>query len=183
MQAPEAGGLNGGLETLLFNPTYGATFNTFSGARLFVPVGSNIVDALFFLPGSGGVTPATVSGFGAVFTDVDILGSTSLSFFDSSNVSLGNFLVAPGKVADGSLSFLGVFFTTEQIARVRITMGTSALGPNDNPAGGTDIVAMDDFLYAEPVEVQAVPEPSTLLLFATGAVTLASRVRRRAFRR
>jgi len=68
-------------------------------------------------------------------------------------------------------------------ARVRITMGTSALGPVDNPAGGTDIVAMDDFIYAEPVAVQAVPEPSTLLLFGTGAVALVSRVRRRVWQR
>ena len=62
-------------------------------------------------------------------------------------------------------------------------MGTSALGPVDNPAGGTDIVAMDDFIYAEPVAVQAVPEPSTLLLFGTGAVALVSRVRRRVWQR
>jgi hypothetical protein len=38
---------------------------------LFTPVGSNITDALFFVPGTNGAVPATVTGFGAVFTDVD----------------------------------------------------------------------------------------------------------------
>ena len=181
VQAPDSGGLNGGLETLFGNPTYGLTFEAFSPTRLFVPVGSNIVDAVFFLPGSNGGTAATVSGFGAVFTDVDTLGSTRLEYFDVANALLGSFLVQPGTVSNGSLSFLGVAFTTEQIARVRITSGTTALGAAiDNPLGGTDLVAMDDFLYSEPA---VVPEPSTLVLFSTGAIAFASRLRRRVSRR
>src|SRR6266581_4071046 len=50
------------------NPTYSSIFQTFSPQRLFTAVGSNVVDVTFFVPGS--TTPATVSGFGAVFTDV-----------------------------------------------------------------------------------------------------------------
>ena len=61
----------GGLAGLFNNPTYGTIFSTFSPERLFTPVGSNITEAVFFLPGTNGGVPATVSGFGAVFTDVD----------------------------------------------------------------------------------------------------------------
>jgi hypothetical protein len=73
---------------------------------------------------------------------------------------------APGTVADGSLSFLGAIDTAgAQIAEVRITTGTTALGPNNNPAGGVNVVAMDDFIYSEPA---AVPEPASLILMGLG---------------
>ena len=39
---------------LFNNPTYGTIFSTFSPSRLFTPVGSNITEALFFLPGTNG---------------------------------------------------------------------------------------------------------------------------------
>jgi hypothetical protein len=54
-------------------------------------------------------------------------------------------------VLQGGFSFVGVAFTTEQVARVRIINGSTALGPNDSPNdGGIDVVALDDFIYAEP---------------------------------
>src|SRR6266498_4688225 len=52
------------------NPGYSAQFQTFSPQRLFTSLGSNILDVNFFIPGTS--TVATVSGFGAVFTDVDL---------------------------------------------------------------------------------------------------------------
>ena len=55
-QAPPAGGPEGGLEALFNNPTYGATFSTFSPSRLFTPVGSNLTEALFFVPGTNGAS-------------------------------------------------------------------------------------------------------------------------------
>lgn len=152
----------GGLAGLFNNPTYGTTFSTFSPLRLFAPVGSTITDGTFSIPGTGGTQGATVSGFGAVFTDVDLADISSLQFFDLDGNSLGTFFVPEGGTPDGSLSFLGVTFTTERIARVRIVTGNTALGPND--ADGIDVVALDDFLYAEPRA--AVPEPATLLLLA-----------------
>jgi hypothetical protein len=165
--APLLPGVQGSLAAI--NPTYATAFSTFSPLRLFVPLDSNITDALFFQPGTNGSIPAIVSGFGVVFTDVDTPGSTTLQFFDVNNQSLGIFSAPIGTVPDGSLSFLGVTFTTEQIARVRITSGNSSLGPNDNPAGGLDVVAMDDFLYGEP---RAIPEPTALLLTGVGLVML-----------
>ena len=154
------------------NATYGAAFATFSPNRLFVPLGSNITDGFFSLPGTGGTVPATVRGFGAVFTDVDLAGSASLQFFDPQGNSLGIFNApcgsgAPCSPTNGTLSFLGVIFSTEQIARVRIINGNTALGPNDNPAEGVDVVALDDFLYAEP---RAIPAPAGLTLLGLGFV-------------
>ena len=55
-------------ELTSINPAYTTTFSTFSPVRIFTPVGSNITDVTFSLPGSMGATPATVAGFGAVFS-------------------------------------------------------------------------------------------------------------------
>lgn len=156
-------------------PSYPNIFTTFSGQKLFTPIGSNIVDVLFLAAGTA--STGTVSGFGAVFTDVDLPDSTSMEFFDFDDHSLGVFSVPAGP-GDGSLSFLGVAFSTERAHRVRIIAGDTALS-----AGGTgDVVALDDFIYGEPIPpnfLPAVPEPSTTALMALGLAALASRLRRR----
>ena len=147
------------------NPTYVSQFQTFSAQRLFTSIGSNVVDVTFFVPGS--TTAALTNGFGAVFTDVDLANTTSLTFFDSANASLGIFFVPAGTTAAESLSFLGVDFGSAVVSRVRIASGNAALGPNDG--GGLDLVVMDDFLYGEPVAaVGAVPEPSTWAMMVLG---------------
>jgi PEP-CTERM motif len=143
------------------NATYSATFRTFSPQRLFTALESNITDIFFFVPGSSQL--AFTRGFGAVFTDVDLANTTSIQYFDTTGASLGTFFAPPGTVASESLSFLGVAFTTERVGRVRITSGNVAPGPNDG--GATDVVVMDDFLFAEP---RAIPEPYSFLLFALG---------------
>ena len=50
----------------------------FSDLRLFSPIGSTITDMSFFIPGANPNPvpsvpnmPATISGFGAVYSDVD----------------------------------------------------------------------------------------------------------------
>ena len=54
-------------ELTSINASYATEFSTFSPVRVFTPVGSNITDATFSIPGSDGATQATVAGFGAVF--------------------------------------------------------------------------------------------------------------------
>jgi hypothetical protein len=131
------------------NPTYPNVFAVYSAERLFTALGSNITDIGFFVPGSS--VPATVSGFGAVFTDVDSAGSATLELFDSNNHSLGSFNV-PTAAGSQTLSFLGLSFSGgERISRVRIVSGSAALGANDNPPAA-DLVVMDDFIYGEPIE-------------------------------
>src|SRR5258707_7641310 len=62
------------------NAGLAAQFRTFSAKKLFMPVGSNQVDITFRLVGTD--TPGLVKGFGAVFVDVDRLGSTTIEYFD-----------------------------------------------------------------------------------------------------
>jgi hypothetical protein len=140
------------------NPTYSTTFVAFSAQRLFTALGSAIVDVNFFVAGTA--TPATVTGFGSIFTDVDNANTTSIEYFDPNNASLGKFFVP---AANADVSFLGVAFNAgEQIARVRIVSGNAALGAADAPPA-TDVAVMDDFLYSEPqVLTQTISQVPTL---------------------
>ena len=159
-QAPPSGGAQGGLAVLFNNPSYATTFRPFSNFRLFTPVGSNITEAQFFIPGTSGSVPATVSGFGAVFTDVDQPdgsgpsekhgnrgASTLVEYFGINGELLFSSFV-PASPGDGNLSFFGVVYNDARIARVRITTGDVAPGPDDDRKN--DIVMMDDFIYGEP---------------------------------
>lgn len=127
------------------NPTYSGLFRTFSPQRLFTALGSTVTDVRFFEPGSS--TPATTNGFGAVFTDVDGPGTT-IEYYDEQDRSLGRFSV-PASPGSETLSFLGVRFLDRRVARVRITSGTTALGPDEHRA--YDLVVMDDFIFGEPI--------------------------------
>jgi hypothetical protein len=128
------------------NPRYSEGFKTFSAERLFSPVGSNIVDLTFFVPGTQ--TPAAVRGFGAVYTDIDT-DHTAFEYFDKDGRSLGKFNVP---IANNGLSFLGVVFEQPIIAKVRIAYGTVALGPDDSAQN--DVAVMDDFIYSEPQAIR-----------------------------
>lgn|SRR5574341_338716 len=127
------------------NPSYPGIFSTFSAPRLFTALGSNITDVHFFIPGTD--FPARVNAFGAVFTDVDLPESTSVKYFNAQGESLGKAFVPP---ANTGLSFVGVVFTDERIALVRITSGNTAPGPGALDGGAVDVVVMDDFIYGEP---------------------------------
>ena len=130
--------------------TYEAEFNFFSPTKTFAPVGSNQLDQLFQVAGQP--TPAVVSAFGIVLSDVDLAGATTIELFAQDGSSLGTYS-APVRSDAGGLSFVGVARPDTIIARVRITLGTGVLGANtkDITAGGTvDLVVLDNVIYGEP---------------------------------
>jgi len=130
------------------HPFFPALFSVFSPQRLFTALNSNITETVFFVPGSS--AGATVSAFGAVFTDVNRADSTKIEYFDVNGRLLFSRNVLSGPTSRGSLSFLGVSFDAgERVFLVRITSGNRI--PR-TPA--RDVVVMDDFIYAEP---QAIP--------------------------
>jgi len=126
------------------NPDYPDLFTTFSAERLFSPIGSNIVNLRFRVPGTS--RRAVVRGFGAVYTDIDKRENTAFEYFDRRGRSLGSYS-AP--VSRQGLSFLGVVFRRAVVARVRIKYGNGPLGPDETRR--YDVAVMDDFLYGEPV--------------------------------
>lgn len=132
------------------NASYSSQFTTFTPAKSFAVIGGNTVDITFQI--SGTTIPASVNGFGVVFSDVDTAGSTEIEVFNG-ETSYGR-VAAPVRCDSGGLSFAGIVFNQdERITHVRITAGSGTLSGvnNDVTNGGTnDLVVMDDFLYGEP---------------------------------
>ncbi|MBL8238728.1 MAG: PEP-CTERM sorting domain-containing protein [Bryobacterales bacterium] len=152
------------------DPSYTAEFQTFSAERLFTPIGSNIMQIDFFVPGT--TTPASVAGFGAVFTDVELAAQTIFTVFYGDGSNGGQFAVPAGP--NGGLSFLGLT-DNRRYSRIIIQTGTTALaaGVIENlRTPGVDLVAMDDFIYGEPLSANGVPEPGSMLLTLAGAAAL-----------
>lgn len=153
LSATEASGA--GIEFDNINPNYSETFNFYSAERLFTAIGSNQVDARFFNPATQ-VDSALTTGFGAVFTDVDLANVTALRYYDTDNKLVYAQSVPAVTSADSnvqeSLSFAGLKFDTACIGRVRLVNGNTAIeaGVEDNPSEGVDLVVMDDFIYGEP---------------------------------
>jgi hypothetical protein len=152
------------------NPNYPTYFAPFSAPRLFTALNSNVMEVHFKVPGNIAV-PAAVTGFGAVFTDVDSATSTKMEFYAPDGALLyENFVAATS--GDASLSFLGVSFPAgEVVSRVRIISGNAAPGPpGPDETGSLDVVVMDDFIYGEPVSTQGLTiAPITGTLFRQGA--------------
>jgi hypothetical protein len=122
----------------------------FSPTKTFSSIGSNLLDQLFQVAGQP--TPAVVRGFGIVFSDVDLADKTTIEPLTQDGSSLGTY-AAPVRSDAAGFSFVGVLFDDAIIARVRITLGTGALGAtiNDVTSGGTeDLVVLDNVIYGEP---------------------------------
>src|SRR5262245_45227470 len=88
------------------NPQYADLFRAFSPQRLFTPINSNIMMVNFFVPGSS--TPATVSGFGVVFSDVDTSAGAELVYIGVDGSILRTVFAPIATVANGGASFVGV---------------------------------------------------------------------------
>ena len=154
VQAPPSG-----LADVFANPTYANIFQAFSPSRLFSPIGSNVTENVFFVPGGAGATAATTRGFGAVFTDVDQPdgsgpgekqgnrhASTLIEYFAADGSLLFSSFV-PASPGDGGLSFFGIVLNDARIAKVRIVTGAV---PGANDTAKSDVVMLDDFIYGEP---------------------------------
>lgn len=131
------------------NASAATELTSFSGNKIFANTSSKLWDVEFQVAGQA--VEASVKGFGMVFSDVDLPQSTSLEFFNDQR-SLGKFF-APAR--NGSnFSFLGVYFKNDKITRVQVSHdGPLDLGQNDVSDNGTaDLVAMDNFLYNEPIK-------------------------------
>lgn len=136
------------------NAEYANEFKSFSPTKIFSPIGSNVMDVDFQLAGQP--TPALVTGFGVVFSDVDVANQTTIEFFDQRGVSLGK-VAAPVRSDAAGFSFVGAKFQSAIVARARIVLGNAALGAgvNDISAGGAyDLVVTDNFIYGEPQPLQ-----------------------------
>jgi len=117
---------------------------------MFSAVGSNEITANFQMAGT--TTPAILTGFGVVLSDVDLDNVTAIEPFDKDGKSLGRHF-APKRSDANGLSFVGVKYDAAIVARVKITCGNSALGAgvNDLSNGGVyDLVVADKFIYGEP---------------------------------
>ncbi|MEO7507175.1 MAG: VCBS repeat-containing protein [Pyrinomonadaceae bacterium] len=132
------------------NTNYATILTTFSAQRLFTARTTHMMEITFFIPGTK--IPATVSGFGLVFCDVDSStggGRSLIRVYGADGTQLS---AASAPVLDNGLSFVGISFNAgERIARVVIESGTAPLSnTNQDGVAGVDIVAMDDFIYGEP---------------------------------
>ncbi|MBS1792207.1 MAG: VCBS repeat-containing protein [Acidobacteria bacterium] len=132
------------------NATYSAIFTTFSAERLFTVKNAHMMEVNFVIPGTN--IPATVSGFGAVFTDVDSATGGNRSLIRVYGADGRQLSAASAPVLDNGLSFVGISFNAgERISRVVIESGNAPLSAtNTDGTGGVDVVAMDDFIYGEP---------------------------------
>ena len=132
------------------NAGYSAIFTTFSAQRLFTMRNAHMMEVNFVIPGTS--IPATVSGFGLVFCDVDSATGGSRSLIRVYGADGRQLSAASAPVLDNGLSFVGISFNAgERISRVVIESGTDALSStNVDGANGVDVVAMDDFIYGEP---------------------------------
>ncbi|PYS98775.1 MAG: hypothetical protein DMF63_14385 [Acidobacteria bacterium] len=132
------------------NATYSTIFTTFSAQRLFTMRNAHMMEVSFVIPGTD--IPASVTGFGVVFCDVDSATGGNRSLIRVYGASGRQLSAASAPVLDNGLSFVGISFNAgERISRVVIESGNAALSAtNTDGASGVDAVAMDDFIYGEP---------------------------------
>jgi hypothetical protein len=139
---------------------WGGGFKTYSGDKLLAPVGSNYTKVRFNVPGT--TRQAFTSAFGVVLSDVDTTGGAGVTFLDSRGATLLEVPVPPGP---NGLSFVGVRFRDgERVAEVQVRAGSSPIAPGVVDSPETDLAAIDDVLFADPLadlapppEIQQVP--------------------------
>lgn len=134
----------------LLRKSLSSQFRTFSPKRLFTPFQKNQVTQTFKIPGKN--RRASVSGFGAVFSEVDLEGKTYIDYFTKNNCLLSRVFIPP---KNKGLSFGGVYIIGGKpvIWKVFVKLGNVSVevaGRRDYVFGSGDIVVLDDIIYAEP---------------------------------
>jgi uncharacterized protein (TIGR03437 family) len=140
------------------NASVAGQFPAFSPVNTFASFNSNKYEVSFVLAAAPATTPAPAGtrGFGAIFLDVEQANTSSIEYFNGT-VSLGKYFVPVG--ASGQAEFLGVLFGAPVVTRVVITTGTTQIfnftngqvSAGASESGSADLVALDDFIYSEPV--------------------------------
>lgn len=136
-----------------FDKRFPFRFTTFSAPRLFTSVKSNVFKAFFSIPAKN--RKATVSGFGAIFTNVRVPRRTKISYYDNNNCLIATVYAKP---KPRGLSFVGIIVTKKNykpvksaIASAQVTLGTAIISQKFSwwPYW-RNFVVVDDLIYGEP---------------------------------
>lgn len=137
-----------------FHRNFPKLFRTFSPKRLFTPVKSNHVIAVFSVPASKHGDRASASGFGAIFTNVTKPRTTFVHFYDENECLIFRLPVVDFKKG---LSFGGLIVTHKNgkmvdaaIASVNIVLGDGVIS---KPEPRKNVVVLDDLIYGEPLKI------------------------------
>lgn len=127
------------------NPSAGGGFANLTPTVNFSVTGGNVITIRFFEPNT--TTPASIHGFGAIFTDVEVSNIAGLRIFDSSDTLIRTVSCPAGM--SGASQFIGTMFASPMIRRIEIDMGNNMnFGTNpENPSMGNDFIILDDFRF------------------------------------
>jgi hypothetical protein len=150
-------------------------FPAFSQSNVFAPLNTKELELDIDAPGSIPTEAQATRGLGIVLLNVRDPGTT-VTFFNGS----AQLLRVPVPVgAQGAPTFVGALFGAPVITRVAVTLGSAQIFQYDGSAvtsgpadgGGTNLVAVDDVVLAEPA-------PSDPNLTAVAGVQLSGVVSR-----
>ncbi|MBT2560236.1 hypothetical protein J7E50_03240 [Pedobacter sp. ISL-68] len=123
-------------------------FAQFSKNKLFSPKGTTTSEIRFMVPGTN--TPAYVTSFGLIFSDVDNSDATVVAIYDGIKL-IG---IAKAQAADKKFSFVGLHTHKSRITRIKIISGNSVLAAGVRDGASNDMVVIDDLIYNEPVAIK-----------------------------
>jgi hypothetical protein len=142
------------------NPNVANLFPAFSKPNTFAMFNDNGIDFKFVAPSATNTTVVSAAsrGFGAIFINVTQPNTTSIQFFHGS--TLLSTVFAPVGAA-GQPEFVGELFNNPIVTNVLLTLGNNVIfkfdgttvTPGGTDGGGNNLVATDDWVYAEPVPI------------------------------
>lgn len=146
------------------NTGLGGRLTPYSAPNIAAPFNSNRVQMQVVAPASqaSSTVPAATRGLGIVFLNVWQANTTSIEYF-SGNALLYTAYAPVGGV--GEPSFVGALFASPAVTQIVVNLGSAAIfsfdgstvtpGPADSQTSGTNLMAADDVVLAEPTNPQA----------------------------